>query len=197
MKVFRVSPDVSSFQTLVPTDEAVWASGILDFDCRRKEQWHPIDVVVLDPFKTRGNFFYLSPSALVFDTRAFEALDDLLEMAGEVLPLGRVNGGDLHLLNVLECVSSLDPERSQWRVDVRTSKRLGIDRYVFRSTVLSESSVFKIPETSRAEVLTYSGLRGQSDEFVGRYLASGLEGLRFDALFESGTVHPTRHTHPP
>lgn len=185
MKIFRIRVDVEKFQTIVPEDEGVWNSGSLEFDGKEKGggEWQSPSLFSFDPLKRRGNFFYLSPGVLVFDEKAMDVLDDILEMAGEILET-ELLGERLFALNVTQCYNSLDLETTAWRIDPRSGKRLSIKQYVFHGNRFGESSIFKIPETVRAEVLTYSEVKGREDEFIARYQESSLEGLEFDLLFE-------------
>ena len=90
----------------------------------------------------------------------------------------------LFLLNVTECINALDSEASSWSTSPTTGRRLRLTTYIFRPDLLPESSLFKIPETSRGELLTHSGLEDPADEFVSRYERAGLTGLEFDEVFE-------------
>lgn len=182
MQVFRVEEDVERFQTLVPASDDIWETETLIFDGKPKSSWRPPEVVVFNPLEKRGNFFYLTPGCLVFDERVLQVMDDLLEMAGQILELP-CNGETLYVLNVLECINALDPSSSEWRIDNRSGRRLTLKRYAFRNGFLSESSLFKIPETVRAEVLVYSGVKDRGDEFMGRYFDSNLAGLKFHELW--------------
>ena len=183
MRIYRVVVDVQRFQTVVPTDERAWSSNQLRFDAKSKESWEAVSVVVFNPTKTRGNFFHLSPSVLVCDDSALGTLEDVFERAGEVLPV-QMGQETLYLINVLECANSLDALRCQWRYDPQTGQRLSLAEYAFARTRLPESSVFKIPETAAAEVLTYSEVKGADDELIRRYQAAGLTGLVFQSIFE-------------
>lgn len=186
MRILRVKENVTSYQTLVPVDLGVWSSDALFFEGKAKTAWEPPEVVVLNPLKKRGNFFYLIPGALVFDEEALESLRDLLEMAGQILelPLGNET---LYILNVLECINALDSDRSVWNIDPQSSQRLSLKQYAFRRGFVLESTLFKIPETVRGEVLVYSDLKDRGDEFMYRYLDSGLTGLEFQELWVDQT----------
>ena len=185
MKVFRVGVDVERYQTVVPANEGDWLLPHLDFSCRRHESWPGLDVVTFDTTKTEANFFHLTSGALVFDVEALDAFADLFEMAGEIWPLRDASGRSLFVLNVTECVNAVDEDRSEWRTHPQTGERVSLKRPCFRQGFFSESPLFKIPQTARAQVLTYEGVKSPDDEFKSRYSASGLAGLIFEPVFES------------
>lgn len=185
MKIFRLDVDVARYQTLVPEDQGLWRSGILNFDGRSKPNWTPPLVRVYNPLQERGNFFHFAAGALAFDNVAREAMSDLFERSGEVLPL-RTEGDELFVLNVTTCVNVLEHNAAVWSTSPSTGQKLRIKEYVFRPDLFPDSSVFKIPETVRGEVLTYRGLNGPDDEFTPRYESAGLTGLGFTLLYEDG-----------
>lgn len=177
--VFRISVDVNAFQWLIPADDRVWIDGKLDFDCQALgASWRPLEFYVHNPKRARGNFLNIGPGLFALDQTAREALLDLLEMCGELLP-ATIEGQDerVDILNVLECVNALDRKKSRIEPTGLVSK------YVFHVDRLSESSIFKIPQSSRAEILTYTGIKNPVDEFRFRYAESGLTGLKFDLLW--------------
>ncbi len=183
VKVYGVAVDVERFQTLIPKDERIWSSGLLAFDGRAKGEWRSIDTYVHNPILTRGNFFHLCPGALVFDETAYGALDEALERAGEILPISVEGGENLFLLNVTECVNALDAGSSEWRLS-RDGVRLGVKQYAFHASRLPESSLFKVPETVRGDVLAV--WRGPEDEgFIEAYRSANLTGLAFTPIWQN------------
>jgi len=104
----------------------------------------------------------------------------LLEMAGQILPIN-VDGKKLYALNVLECINCLDQENSKFDYYEDGTKGR-ILRYAFHHR-LTASSIFKIPETSRGEILTYSGVKDAEDEFYSLYKQLKFTGLRFEELY--------------
>ncbi len=54
---------------------------------------------------------------------------------------------------------------------------------VFHSNRISESSIFKIPETVNSEILSYTGIKAPEDEFVTAYNKSNLEGLKLELKY--------------
>jgi len=113
----------------------------------------------------------------VYDSELFT----VLEIAGEILPLNMENGEKLYVLNVLECVNLLNSNKTIWHI-YDSGEKGHILQYSFYDSV-SESSLFKIPETSKVEILTYSGIKDDTDEFYTLYKKMGFTGLIFRELY--------------
>ncbi|MBN68826.1 MAG: hypothetical protein CME32_06030 [Gimesia sp.] len=184
MKVFYVREDVNIFQSIAPVDQEIWSTDRLTFDVAEKPDWSPVECYVQNPKLVRGNFFYLCPGLLGFDHSVYEQMDDLFETAGQILPID-LEGETLYGLNVLECPNALDQDRSEWKYSLHSGKRLRLRDYVFHPDRFFESSLFKIPETSRSEILSFSDLKDQDDEFKYRYEQSGFTGLAFEEIWNS------------
>lgn len=186
MKIYKVRLDVNHYQSFLPEEEGIWKSKILQMDCTPKaDRWQPPKIYVVNPARPRGNFFRLCSGAFVADSEATEKLRDLLEMAGELLPLEH-KGENVSLLNVTECMNALDEERTEWELGKTTGAKIRILRYAFKPNRLPESSIFKIPETAKGEVLAIEGRSDPEDEFKFRVERGNLKGLLFDELWSDG-----------
>ena len=102
-------------------------------------------------------------------------------MAGELLPLP-YQGQEYTLLNVTECINCLDEEHTEWVYHLGT--KIQIAKYVFHPDRFSESTIFKIPQTRRGEILTVEGLKDPEDEFKYVVEKEGLKGIEFEMLWE-------------
>jgi hypothetical protein len=190
MKVFRVSLDSNKFQSLLPCDQAIWRTEALEMNCSPKmSAWCPPAVYVSNPRLRLGNFLHLCSGGFVTDPKGLESLRDLLEMAGELLPLPH-DGFTFWLTNVLECFNCLDAEASQWVLGKTTGARVAIRRYEFFRDRFGESTLFKIPETAAGEVLTVSGMKDPEDEFKSRVEQAGLQGILFEELWSDQVTDP-------
>lgn len=184
MKIYRLRLNVKDYQWLFPEDESIWQSSMLIFDCSPKiETWVPPKVYVLHPKLRRGNFLNLCPGAFVIDDHAAETLRDFLEMSGELLPLP-LGDERLFVFNALECTNSLNSDESQWELDKHTGARVRLREHAFYATRLTETPLFKIPETCRSEILTVDGLIHPEGEFKHCVAANSLEGLRFEEVWQ-------------
>lgn len=184
MRIYRIRNDVKAYQSLVD-DDSVWKGDLLTFDCEPKSPtWRPPSVYIGNPKLRRGHFAYLCPGALVVDESARRQLADLLEMSGELLPLPH-KAEVFHVLNVMECVNALDEDTTEWIYGSATGVRIDIRRYSFHARRFLEVPLFKIPETSAADILTIEGMKDPDDEFKGRVERLGLTGLCFEEIWSS------------
>ncbi|MGE5265212.1 MAG: hypothetical protein ACM3S0_17675 [Acidobacteriota bacterium] len=104
-------------------------------------------------------------------------------MAGELLPLP-YEGEEYTVRNVLECINCLDQKKTEWVYGQTTGERIEIKKYAFHRNRFSESRIFKIPETSKAEVLVVEWKEDSSDEFKYAVEEAGLRGLLFQTIWE-------------
>jgi hypothetical protein len=183
MKVYRVEADVNNYQSFLLEDAELALSEMLNFDGTAKsDKWEPPAVYILKPKLKLGHFPDLFATAsIVVDEVALDALHDLLEWSGELLPLPFENKL-YHVVNVTGCFNALDTRRTRWRYE---KGRPPIDRYAFHRKRLTETPLFKIPETCKSEMLTCEGLNDPEHEFKGRVEQLGLKGLIFEELWSS------------
>lgn len=185
MKIYRVLPDVNRFQSMTPEDAQIWNSDRLTFDgLPKKKDWLPPDLFVLHPKLKKGDFFHLCPGTLVLNEGAIEILLEYLEMSGELLPV-RCEGEEYTVINVTECINVLNRAETDWVYGSSTGKRIRIRNYAFYADRLTETPLFKIPETARGEILTATGLKDQEDEFKFNVESRGLKGLLFEKIWSS------------
>ncbi len=183
MKVFQIKADVDEYQTLILDDDSLWSTEHLMFDSTKKQEgWIRPKVDIYTPKLKKGNFPYLCAGLLVCDEVALEALLDLFERSGEILELD-FDGRALYAINVLDCVNALDQEKSVWSISKRTGKRLTLKQYSFHKDRIPETPLFKIPETCRGHILTFSGMKDPEDEFISRYQQADLQGLLFEEVW--------------
>jgi len=177
MRVFRVDNDVNHYQYFLPEKEE--DALALCMDCTpRAGAWSPPNVYIYRPKHKRGDFYQFANAALITSPRATEMLHTHLVEAGELLPVP-YEGQVFTLLNVLACADCLDRERSIPRPG-------SYESFVFRPDAVAQlqSTVFKIPETCRADLLVVEGLRAPEAEFRAVVEATGLRGLVFELLWE-------------
>ncbi len=182
MKIYKIVSNVSDYQRIMPTDDSEY-SNTLSFDCETKEEvWNPIDMYVFNSKKKKGNFYSLGGiGALAFDEKVLDIMQTIFEMAGEILPVN-VGKEVLYILNVLECVNALDDSNTKFSI-YPDGTRGRILSYSFHADRISESCLYKIPETSKVDVLTYSGIKDPEDEFYSLYFEHKLKGLIFEEIY--------------
>jgi len=155
------------------------------FDCdSKKDLWSNPDWYIFNPKSNRCNFFSLgSFGAFAFDQAVYDSdLFTCLEMAGEIIPI-KLPELDLYIMNVRVCVNALNDGASSW-IYYPNGGRSRVKDYVFHADRITESSLFKIPETSKGEILTYTGVKHEDDEFKSLYEKLGFTGLTFTELYK-------------
>lgn len=165
MRVVKLLADGDRFQSIIADAPHGWEE--LAFDgTPRVETWVPPKVRVYKPRLKRSDFFY-SMGALVISEHAREVFLEYWNMCGELLPLPCGNEM-LWALNVTECIDCLDHEKSWWN---------GTWNLQFRIDLLSESPIFKIPETASTSVYVVDGREEDpSCEFLQQLEQSDLKG---------------------
>jgi hypothetical protein len=129
-----------------PTDFEVF----LAFDgTRRGDGWRPVKVrrVRADQGQAfvASDFPWLGAHALVMRPRALDALHDVLEAHGEILPLTTDDGVSLWVFNVTCIRDALDTERSAVVRFPGTDKIMRITSPVFRGSAVHGVDVFRLP----------------------------------------------------
>ena len=118
----------------------------------------------------------------VFSAKAVEALRDLLEPHGELLPL-ESPAGEYHAYHATTLLHALDRDASEvtWFDDAPSSgdiRAICVDTYVFHPDALGSAPIFRIPEDAATLLVT--------DEFRCRAESAGLRGLVFRPLWSDG-----------
>ncbi len=179
MRVFRIQNDLDHYQYFLLENSEDRAK--LDFDCTpRKDTWRPPEVYILYPKLKASDFFQFDSSGLITSPRATAALRRHLERAGELLPLPYA-GTIYTVLNVLECIDVLDESRCEFYY-TPSGTRSGIKKYAFHRKRFTETTLFKIPQTYRSEILVVEGMFSIGD-FRDAVRENGLRGLFFTEIW--------------
>ena len=189
MKIYSIDVE-DKYQTIVPVDYNSEIHDMLSFNGTSKaEVWKTIEFIVDDPLDSIGNFYSLSyGTAFACDRVAVEAMSEFWNSAGELLPIS-LKGKELYIFNVTNCIDVLDTEKSLFDF-YKDGSRGRILEYVFNEFGYNETSIFKIPETSKIQILTYTGLSSYSNEgnFYNTYRKNGLKGLTFTEVYSDEEV---------
>jgi hypothetical protein len=179
MTIYEIRMNVENYQYLLPANPEIARGQDLIFDCeRRSDTWDPPQVYVGNPKAKRGNFFnFLKGDPYVCDQRAYEVLEHLFYPCAELLPLP-FEGKTLYVINVLACLNILDEERSTFAGFLPKN-------YVFHPERMQQAPLFKIPRTSRSQLLTVEGFLDDDYDFKHCVERAGLEGLMFKKIWES------------
>ena len=122
-----------------------------------------------DSRSPKGDFNSLMLCLPTFSPRAIDALGDLLEGHGEILPTS-CKGERVYFFNVTRVIDALDESNSELRHYLGSHKISTIKRYAFFMERLTGVTIFKIPHFSKVFV---------TGPFVERVNSAGLTGFWF------------------
>jgi hypothetical protein len=182
MEVYLLDSDADRYENLTVAEGAD-VSALLDrFDGRpMRASWSPLEVDVIRDVRHAGrpasDFPLLFGPVPVLSERAVRALGDLLDGAGELLPLGG-DGDGYHALNVTRVIDALDEQRSGVKRFRSSGRVMRVLRYAFRSQEIGDAAIFKIPQTVKSEVYV-------TDRFAAAVRRDELTGLAWDRLLWS------------
>jgi hypothetical protein len=176
MRVYRVRSDVENYRWYIPNVPDHKTLEYIFDGSRRGSAWDSPKSYCFDPMKKAGDFAKFGTGSLLVSDLAKRSLLDLLELAGELLPL-ETDDGLFWILNVLECWNVLDEQKS------RCSSAGLIEAYVFQRDRMSEATLFKIPQTRSIEVLGKEVDGNPDHEFRARVETAQMSGLIFEDLW--------------
>ncbi len=141
--------------------------------------WEPVEVAWgnAEGKQGWGDFFSVGV-APVFTGRAVEALGDLLEGCGELLPLAVADGGEAYAYNVTRFSDALERERSEFEY-YDDGRIMAVDEYVFDPEKVAGETIFKLAVQPR-------GYEYVTDRFRDRVEQAGLAGFRWRPPVWSG-----------
>ena len=144
----------------------------------RAATWKPVKVRRVRADKRQAfnpsDFPWLGSHALVMRRTAVEALRDLLDAHGEVLPLATEDGVALFAFNA-RVIDALDEAQSSLLKFPGTNRIMRIMKVAFIPTAVHGVDIFRLPPRASS---TYV-----SDRFVDRVNAAGLRGLEFKKVW--------------
>ena len=113
----------------------------------------------------------------IFTRRAVEALGDLLEDNGEIIP-ATCEGDRIFFFNVTKVIDALDESSSEVIRFDDSSDVMSIDRHAFFREKLVGAAIFKIPQWPTRRVYV-------TDRFVERVESTGLKGFWFRRVWST------------
>jgi hypothetical protein len=175
MRILQIDVDVNHYQHFVgethEDEQKLRPDGT-----SLEEEWVPPKVRILYPKLKRGDFFQFMGGVIIASPRATEVLKDFFVMAGELLPLP-YKDEEFTFVNVTECIDCLDHEQG----DPESME------FVFRPDLLSESQLFKIPESATVCIYVIEGREEPECEFRHAVESNGLKGLVFTEVWSDET----------
>lgn len=190
VEVFRIKANPKECPWVLPDEVKFTEQGNLIFDgTPKRDGWNPPKFYLQAPNVKRTDFFIIAAGAFAFNQAVMDhpMMAMFFEMAGELLPIELETGESLYILNTTEVVNALDQEKARFRKDPSSGVVVAVEQHAFKPERFTQSSIFKIPETCRSEVLTFAGrfVNPKEDEFLENYQAAGFSGLEFRKLWSS------------
>ena len=144
------------------------------------DHWKPIRVRrVRADARQAGNpsdFPWLASQALVMRRPAMEALQGILKVDGEILPLATDDDVELFVFNA-RVKEAMDEARSSLVKFPGTNRIMLVKRIALIESAIQGANVFRLPHRGSA---TYV-----SQHFVDRVTSAGLSGLQFNCVWTS------------
>lgn len=172
-QVYLLQADVDNFRKTRAADKA----GRDVLGTLRGEpilhKWKPVRVSMYDTGKPIGDVTSLGADQPVLNPRAIEALRDLIEPYGELLPLdcGRQQWFLYHVTFVVDCFDQTKIEGDRFD----DGRLFWIKRYAFIPERIRSLTVFRAPELQGGLFVT--------DVFKSRVESAGLLGFRLPAIW--------------
>lgn len=184
VKIYKVKPD-TDYRLMYPED-GVFDSDDWEFKCSPLIDKLPQFKAYFDKESKKPipDIAYIGMATFAFRHDVAEALVDILESAGEVLPFF-VDEEIWYCLNVMACVDALDESQSEYQFDDGKTK-LNPTKFVFNTNKLSESSLFKIPSDNHTNI--FCADRRDTDEhvlenFLCAVAGHGFVGVNFEEVY--------------
>jgi hypothetical protein len=152
MTVFMLGADANCYENLVLEREQDYEKLLDTFDgTPMSASWRPLRVKVLLDKDHKGrlpsDFPSLDGTIPVFSKRGVEALRDLLEPNGEILPIDCAQG-TYFAFNVTRVVDALDVERSELEL-FDDGEIMNVARYELKAEKLNDAAIFKLPQVAK------------------------------------------------
>ncbi len=185
MKIYKVDCNIRKCQ-MIQRDNNI---ELIQFDGNSKiDIWVDTDWYIYNPKDPKSNFYANPATGVVFDGEVYSSdLITLLGMSGEILPAIVEGGEKLYFLNVTNCINVLDKNNTTYHIYPDGTKGR-IKDYSFHEKRIGGAPLFKIPETSKSDILCFEGITDSWDEFKGRYDELGFTGLQFTELYDSKNI---------
>ena len=169
LTVFRLGPAPSA-RALACRREGAYAR-VYDLRASRVEadRWDALEFIRDGSAGDGESDVLLLGTEPAFTARAVEALQDVLYLYGQILPL-RSRDGEFYLWNVTNVVDALDEERSRLTRFASSGRVMSVERWAFRPAALGAGAAFKVPQFRRAYTFI-------TEAFANRAGAAGLLGF--------------------
>ncbi len=184
MQIYELSSDADRYENFVLSDERDAGAMIDGFrGAAMADVWKPISIELAEEGNGRklppSDFPLLHAVVPVFSRRAVEALRDLLELNGELLPL-KSSKGEYFAFNITRIVDALDEANSKVK-RFSSGRLMVVKQHEFLVERVAGLTIFKIPQLARSREFV-------TDVFVERVNQRRLTGFDFLPVWSSIAV---------
>jgi hypothetical protein len=185
MRVFRLeTSDGYQRITYQPDSRPAFDADVLHVPFARsmRGRWIPpkMRLIELDQRRRRlpvSDYPKYLPGVPILSVRAVDALRDLIEPRGEILPIAS-DKDKWFFFNTTCVIDALDVDRSVVDVSDVDGRIMFVEQHVFKPNVLDDAVIFKLPQ------LTYSRVY-VTPLFAERVRSVGLVGFDFRLVWNS------------
>lgn len=177
MKIWKLKTDANNYDYFTIPNDDERKKLLFDYVFNGKsieDRWEPITVEVLEETKRSDTPTFSVP---VLSENAVSILGDLIKDVTEILPLN-YSKEKYYAINVIDVVDCIDHGKAEYELFPTSNRIMMFTKYAFKPDIVKNKHIFKIPEHPKSYVLV-------SDEFRNRVLTSGLEGFKFQELWDS------------
>ncbi len=177
MKIWKLDFELDLYDNLMPVNKFS-IDELRTYDGRPKESgWKSIEVVRMEPEKKLqlSNAPGFHSHIPVFDKEAVDVLQKFLVNSAEVLPL-KNSEKDFYVINVTQVVDCIDYDRAVVKL-FSDGSIMRFKKYAFIENKVRGLDLFKIKDERSMPFV--------SDEFKNTVEAAGLEGFKFQLVWDS------------
>ena len=188
MKVYAVKPD-ANYRFMYPEDK-VYRSEHWKFKCK------PLIEILPKQFSAyfdknsnepKPDIAFIGMLTFAFREEVADALADILEEAGELLPF-YVDDELWYCFNALKSADAVDEDKSTFEI-VEGPIKMGLKEIVFNTDMLPDGSLFKIP-TDNYTTIYCADRRGSDEEVLDNFFcavaANEFTGIKFEEVYDDG-----------
>jgi hypothetical protein len=181
MKVFKPT-HVTGYEFAHPVHGEDFETITSEINGERRLSWQPVPMRLEKTDECErpladADAPWFESHALVLKQAAVTAMRDMLENAGQILPL-KCREVDLWIFNATNVVDALDRQSSQFWTVPGTNRIALIQRHVFRAEKLDGCDVFKLPDLRASPTFV-------SERFAERWTSANLRGVVFEQIWDS------------
>jgi hypothetical protein len=178
VKVYILDADVNNYRGIyyVNSDHVIEFSRRFDGTTKKRMVTGKERFKFIPEKLTKGDFPGLSTHIPVFNYRAVEALENLLQGNGKLFPI-TCAGENYFIFNVTRIIDALDEANSEIE-RFSDGEIMDVDRFVFVEERLFGATIFKIPQLVLMDVFV-------TEPFVERVKISKLKGFEFRLVWGS------------